>query len=311
MAFDIVGDIHGYAETLTALLEKLGYQWGPSGYAHATRRVIFLGDFVDRGPYQREVIEIVRKMVATGNALAVMGNHEYNAIAYHTADPAGGYLRQRNEKNRQRHQAFLAAYEQHPQAWRDVIEWLQTLPLWLDLEGLRVVHACWDKQLIERIELFQGGSNLLTYNLLVDSCCKGTWQYEAIETLLKGKELVLPGNNYFIDKENTKRHAIRVKWWDQRVTTFKAAYIGPETARTSIPDDTIEGDHLVEYSHQEKPVFLGHYWLDGPPRILADNIACVDFSVAKEGGYLAAYRWDGEAKLSNDKFVAVKRIETG
>ena len=55
------------------------------GYRHADRKVVFIGDFVDRGPGIGEVIEIVRAMVDAGDALAVMGNHEYNAIAFQMA----------------------------------------------------------------------------------------------------------------------------------------------------------------------------------------------------------------------------------
>jgi hypothetical protein len=50
-------------------------------------------------------------------------------------------------------------------------------------------------------------------------------------------------------------------------------------------------------------VFFGYYWLSGSrPEFLADNVACVDYSVAK-GGFLCAYRWHGEQKLSNTNFV--------
>jgi hypothetical protein len=61
----------------------------------------------------------------------------------------------------------------------------------------------------------------------------------------------------------------------------------------------------VPYPARTKPVFVGHYWLRADvPEVLADNVACLDYSVAK-GGFLCAYRWDGEKKLSNDKFVWV------
>lgn len=50
-------------------------------------------------------------------------------------------------------------------------------------------------------------------------------------------------------------------------------------------------------------MFVGHYWLSAQrPELLADNVACLDFSVAK-GGFLCAYRWNGERKLSNENFV--------
>lgn len=58
------------------------------------------------------------------------------------------------------------------------------------------------------------------------------------------------------------------------------------------------------YHASEKPVFIGHYWLSGDrPQLLADNVCCLDYSVAR-GGYLCAYRFDADAPaLSNDNFV--------
>jgi hypothetical protein len=54
-------------------------------------------------------------------------------------------------------------------------------------------------------------------------------------------------------------------------------------------------------------VFVGHYWLSAQrPELLADNVACLDYSVAK-GGFLCAYRWNGERTLSNENFVWVSR----
>lgn len=306
MKYDIIGDVHGCSQTLEKLLLKLGYSRDAGGiYQQPNRTVIFLGDFIDRGPHQREVIAIVRPMIESGAAKAVMGNHEYNAIAYATTDEnLGDYLRAHTEKNVRQHRAFLDAYDGDPTTYVDVIEWFKTLPLWLDLGDIRIIHACWDKDLIRKI-----GSPVLTDELLHASCNKSHWQYKAIETILKGKEIPLPDGHIFHDKDGNPRHDIRVRWWDQSACTYLQAYMGPESARTQIPDDEIAGDHLIEYSHALPPVFLGHYWLEGTPKLLASNIACTDYSVAKPGGKLVAYRWDGERSLENDKFVAVARAE--
>ncbi|MDP1798413.1 MAG: hypothetical protein Q8K78_13055, partial [Planctomycetaceae bacterium] len=57
------------------------------------------------------------------------------------------------------------------------------------------------------------------------------------------------------------------------------------------------------YPTDTAPVFFGHYWLRAEqPAILATNVACLDYSVAKHG-FLCAYRWQGERTLSNDHFV--------
>src|SRR6266404_5136285 len=103
--YDLIGDIHGHADELVQLLDALGYKKGRGVYLHSERKVIFLGDFIDRGPKIRQVLEIVRPMIDEGKALAVMGNHELNALAYHTEDSeeSGQYLRRRSPKNEKQH----------------------------------------------------------------------------------------------------------------------------------------------------------------------------------------------------------------
>lgn len=141
MHYDIIGDIHGCHDTLVSLLETLGYRLLDGCYQHSVRKAIFVGDFVDRGPQQIAVIDTVRAMMDAGHAQAVMGNHEFNAIAYVTTDEKyGGYLRRHSERNQRTHQAFLDAVALAPECYQDIIEWMKALPLWLDLGGLRVVH---------------------------------------------------------------------------------------------------------------------------------------------------------------------------
>ena len=310
MSYDIIGDIHGCSQSLRSLLTRLGYTETGGVYQHPSRTVIFLGDFIDRGPHQREVIDMVRRMIDAGSAQSVMGNHEFNAISYYTPDETtGDFLRPHTEKNARQHRKFLDAYSHLPDDYIEVIDWFRSLPLWLGLGELRIVHACWDSNLIANVAEFQGGSNLLGDELLALSNRRDQWQFEALETLLKGKEIQLGNGASFKDKDGTLRHHIRVRWWDQSATNYKDAFFGPESARTHIPNDEIDGDHLVDYSHDAPPVFLGHYWMEGEPAPLARNIACLDYSVAKPGGTLTAYRWDGEQVLDKEKYVWVERVE--
>ena len=72
--YDLIGDIHGHATELEQILRELGYARKNGVYQRSDRMVVFLGDFIDRGPQIRETLEIVRPMVDGGHALAVMGN---------------------------------------------------------------------------------------------------------------------------------------------------------------------------------------------------------------------------------------------
>lgn len=77
--FDIIGDIHGCYDELCELLEKLGYVVDKQqNIAHSpqNRKLVFLGDLVDRGPKSPEVLRMVMSMVQTNQAYCVLGNHD-------------------------------------------------------------------------------------------------------------------------------------------------------------------------------------------------------------------------------------------
>jgi len=83
--FDIVGDIHGCADELQALLARLGYrvEWSDGQYDRTVtvtppegRKLVFVGDLVDRGPNSPDVLRIAMSMTAAGTAYAVQGNHD-------------------------------------------------------------------------------------------------------------------------------------------------------------------------------------------------------------------------------------------
>ncbi len=79
--FDIIGDVHGCFDELAALLDKLGYRisenQGRYELSHPEdRRVVFLGDLVDRGPRVVDCLRLAMDAVEQGAALCVAGNHE-------------------------------------------------------------------------------------------------------------------------------------------------------------------------------------------------------------------------------------------
>lgn len=110
MVYDLIGEIHRYIGTLEKLLRELNYtmkdkyHWMPPDNHIA----VFLGDYIDRSDSCLAVLKTARNMVDDGIAIALLGNHEYNAILYHTPIPGGvRYLRKHSEKNRIQHQATL------------------------------------------------------------------------------------------------------------------------------------------------------------------------------------------------------------
>jgi len=295
---DVIGDIHGHTDALERLLRQLGYSKHHGVYRHPDRQAVFLGDFIDRGPKIRETLEIVRSMIDSGAALAVMGNHELNALAFHTPDPdkPGFHLRPQDEKNSNQHAETMRQIPAGELAgW---LQWFRSLPLWLDLDGLRVVHACWDDSRMATLE------GPITDEFLRAACSPRGRLFKPVEAILKGKEATLPTGITFRDKDGHERVSTRLKWYEHpKGHTYRtyAMESEPIDSDAPLPEEVFAA--AVPYPEDAKPVFVGHYWMQGPrPELLRRNIACVDWSVAK-GGFLCAYRWDGERALDAGKFV--------
>lgn len=306
--YDIIGDIHGHAQKLKLLLEQMGYTATDGVYSHPTRKALFLGDFIDRGPEQVETVRIVRAMVEAGMALAVMGNHELNAVAFATPDPErpGEFLRKHTARNRHPHHEFLRQVGEGSPAYVDMIAWFKTLPVYLDMEGLRAIHACWHPQYIIDIQPHLNADQTLTENGWYEITRRGTPAFIALETLLKGTEISLPDGLTYHDKDGTERDRTRTRWWDREARTYRELGLVSEAMRHLLPDQVVPGAERIE-DDSLKCLFFGHYWFHGQPEMLSDRVACLDYSVGKgtASGKLCAYRWSGESVLSNDNFTWV------
>ena len=227
--YDVIGDIHGHADKLTGLLAKLGYAHSDGAWRHAGRQAIFVGDLVDRGSQQLETLAIVRNMVEAGTALITLGNHEFNAVAYATAKEGGGHLREREPKNDKQHEAFIAAVGLDSSLHRELVDWFKTIPLWLELDGLRVIHACWSEPDLAFVRQHVSALNSLTDELVVNASTETHQAYASVETLVKGPEVPLPNGMSFDDKGGHRRRDVRLRWWDNSATRWNRL-LAPGTA---------------------------------------------------------------------------------
>ncbi|WP_210725831.1 metallophosphoesterase [Modicisalibacter radicis] len=305
--YDLIGDVHGCGATLGALLEKLGYHLTGGVYRHLRRKVIFLGDLIDRGPRIRLAVSIARRMVESGEAFIVMGNHEINALAYYQRCPPGAgceWLREHTPRHNRVIRETLEQYRDHPAEWDDTLAWLMEVPLLLERDGLRVVHACWDAALIERFRAAYPEGRIDTA-FLQESAYAGSFASRVLERLTRGVHLNLPEGTEIHSGDGFTRRTFRAHFWACDPQTYGDVVFQPD----NLPGDlelrrlsSAERAQLPYYGPEQCPLFLGHYWCEGVPALPAPNIACLDYSAVKFGR-LVAYRWDGEATLNADKFV--------
>jgi hypothetical protein len=304
MQIDLIGDIHGHADELEALLSKLGYTQKSGVYKHSQRQVVFVGDYIDRGPKIRQTLQIVKSMVEEGNAIALMGNHEYNAICFHYEHPHGGHLRKHSIDKINQHIKTIEQFKGETAEYEKYIEWFLSLPLYYETEQFRAVHACWDKKQIAYLQQNLHNARF-SESQVYESVQKGTEMYQAVNITLKGKEVELPGDLIFADKEGNSRREIRIKWWeDPAEMNYKTISVEPLDYLPEHPVNPAELHDFVHYTPDEKNVFFGHYWLKGNPYLWKHNVCCLDFSVAKEGK-LVAYSISENGALSPENFTHV------
>ncbi len=302
--WDIIGDVHGHCGKLYMLLPCLGYEKLSGTWHHPEgRKIIFLGDLIDRGSEQIQTVELVRGMVEAGEALCIMGNHEFNAIQYQL-----GY---RNLKEgMDPHDVFLDQVPKGSLVYKECLDWFRTLPLWLEFQDFCVIHACWDEAKMQVLRDNGLGKNAVMNERL--HTLSGEWYlhnrgsaevFDALESLIKGPEIHLPEGYKFSDKDGCPRSKIRIRWWMEYANTYRDfAFMDDVSLIPEIELPQYERERIVRL---KKPVFIGHYWLHpkAAKEPLSSMLACLDYSAGK-GGPLVAYRWNsGDRALCASRFV--------
>lgn len=214
---DLVGDVHGHLATVVALLARLGY--GTDGRHPGGRHLVFVGDLVDRGEDSPGVYRLVRALIEAGRAQLVLGNHELNLLL--------GKRREGNEWFRglpQRPRGRLLPQRPAGAALRaEMLAFFRALPLVLERDDLRVVHACWHGPAVaaaararDTVALFLRHRGDLRDGLTQESCpVARTVAHQngnPVSVLTSGLELAVRGGSFWAGGK--ERHTERVPWWN-------------------------------------------------------------------------------------------------
>ncbi len=142
---DVVGDVHGEFQALKALIAALGYS--EDGTHKDGRRLVFVGDLTDRGPDSPGVVRFVDQLLEAGLAQCVLGNHDLNILSDLRKYDNGWFF---GEK-------FVFEEHEIPQQLADddvreqVLRLFRKLPVALERDDLRIVHAYWDQPSVDSI----------------------------------------------------------------------------------------------------------------------------------------------------------------
>jgi hypothetical protein len=228
-----------------------------------------------------------------------MGNHEFNAILFHRTGMDGAALREHTDKNTAQHRSFCQTFGIGTEAALDWTDWFLELPLWHEHDGLRLVHACWSEPDIKIIKARRHDGRLKAEDLM-EVAAKVTPFVKEVQMLLTGPEAPLPEGYLFHDFRGDARDEVRIAWWRSQATTWREAALSVRDP-SELPNALLTNDRrAVFYSEAELPVLVGHYKMDGEPKIETTQAACLDYPDTP-----CAYRWRGEARLHQDNLLKI------
>ena len=304
--YDIIGDVHGHASLLKKLLLKMGYVKTNGSYSHPDRKAVFVGDFVNRGPEIKKTVKIIKTMVENNNALAILGNHELNAIIYNLRDKQGFPFIKKPDKHFFSLFKTINEYAKDAQEWKDQLKWMRTLPLYLDLGDIRIVHACWSENSIRVVDSIRENGKISKKVFKKIQKRTDRELSHSIWLLTKGITLKMPADLRIVNNKGISPRAFRIRWWENTDNkTFRELSF---ESKFELPDYTIPHQIMpvtLPYPEDAPIVFFGHYCRGNGPNIIKPNICCVD-SCVTGSKTLLAYRWDGEKELSEKNLIRVK-----
>jgi len=293
MSYTIIPDIH-------ADLERLNWSIDQANGS----KMIFLGDLIDAGkpvkkPNDLAVLQRVSQLISDGCAYCILGNHELNAILFHRrSSTTNAPLRSHKEQNSKQHKSFIEAFGVESSDASSWTAWmLEALPLWLELDGLRIAHACWSEKAINIVKKRRPSGHLQLEDL-EEVAAKTTEFALAVETITSGPEAKLPVGYSFTDNGGNKREHVRLSWWNAENNTWKKAALSvPDLSQ--LPTGELPVDLMGEiYSVDAIPVLVGHYKMKGVPNLQSSNASSLDYPMNK-----CVYQWSGESTLQSENLM--------
>jgi hypothetical protein len=306
--YDIIGDVHGHAQLLKKLLTTLGYKKKRNGYTHSSRKAVFVGDFINRGPDIRKTIRIVRDMVENGNAHAVLGNHEINAIIASLKDKKGMPLIKPPLRNFISVLKTTEEFANAKEEWAGHLKWLRSLPLFLEMDGIRVIHACWSDQAIDYLReniTYPRIKKRIFHEIYNDP---GSKIAQNIWLVTKGPQFKMPGDLKIINNKGVSPRSYRIRWWEDphgktfEELSFESKFKLPQY---NVPDQILPVTY--PYNTDNPVLFFGHYCRFKGPYIINQNMCCVD-SCVNGSKVLTAYSWQGEKRLIPKNLLRITDI---
>ena len=174
---------------------------------------------------------------------------------------------------------------------------MKTLPLFIEFDEFRVVHACWNAAAMDAANRYLDSARLVG-QAVEQSADPANPLYKALEVLAKGPEIKLRDGKTFRDKDGYDRPEIRAAWWKTNANTWRDIAICVPDPEKQLPAEVLPASaRSIVYPGNEKPVFFGHYWLEGDIVLQAHNALCLDYSAGKEGPLISYCIDEGSSQL--------------
>ena len=264
---DVIGDVHGEIGALSTLLARLGYDG--NGNHPENRKLVFVGDLVDRGPNSIAVFELVRRFVKQKNAQTILGNHELNLLVPDPDEPSRPKFKHGNYWFHGDPENMITKDKYQRKSWpiqfqrlakkkdrQRIQKFFRKLPIALENEHIRIIHACWDTPSVENLRNDERTA-LEIYHYYKNGIAE---KLAPLKQKLSNEDLSLQERNSIQQK---------IDLTSQNENPIKILTSGKEEASgkyyTGGKDRVTRRTKWWDKYNEEPYVVFGHYWRTLPP----------------------------------------------
>ena len=300
---DIIGDVHGEFDALLNLITILGYN--RNGEHPENRKLVFVGDLVDRGPDSLSVVYLVEEWIQRGNAYAVLGNHELNLLIPDDDDPSRPSLKSGNHwfhgleedmissKSERKQPNYKAIIQKQRLASAEdrerITRFLLSLPLALESKHCRIVHSCWHDESIDALrseskplmDLYTEYRSKILKMPNNDNLSLLKQNKNPIKIITSGLEEKLGPTEKPYVTGGKERFTKRSKWWkdyDGEQYVFFGHYWRTREAQKDLPEELLHLDdkkNIPPLFEEDTP----YAWLNSKSK--HPKCMCIDYSVGR------------------------------
>ena len=281
-----IGDVYGRLDKLNDLLVEIDFDINDPESSIQFVKLVFCGNLIAANPGENiehiALLTLVKEMVDKGFAYCLLGSNEFEVIGWSKHHPITDkpYLPENMIENpndlSQQRPVFIQEFAQGDEQLFKWVDWFMALPIYLDFDHIRAIHACWDNNVINQLNPYLSIKELKEHDN--DQSVSSKSQANAVHNV----SLIAP-------------NSLSQQFWP---ATFDTSHPLSSLMASCLNYPNLQLTDTHPHQQLSVPVVIGHYPQDSFPDIQNEHLVCVNYNAGTEDYPLVSFAWHQGRKKS-------------